>query len=87
MMPRDRADAILKCFESRTWCRWTTEGHVYELEPCGAAMILRCTSGEFMASWVVQNAYMGYHGELKILVENGYLALGFALEMKEEVLP
>ena len=45
-MPRKRADAILSCFESKTECRWTTDGHQWELKPCGNTTVLNCANLE-----------------------------------------
>lgn len=47
-MPRKRADSIVSCFESKTYCRWTTDGHQWSLYPCGCGdtMMLTCENIE-----------------------------------------
>lgn len=46
-MPRNRADSIVSCFESRTYCRWTTDGHLWSLDLCcGDTMMLTCANIE-----------------------------------------
>ena len=90
MIPIKRAEAIMACFRSHTYCKWATENYLYELAPYGDGMVLRCGRIEsdigVEIAWTITNAVVGhvnYADCLKLEVDDG-LTLQFYLETEEE---
>lgn len=82
-MPRNRADSIVSCFESKTCCKWFDKDYEWDLKLFGDAMYLGCRNIESEADvgvvWGVKSVYISFHGRLNIEVEDG-LVLAFALD-------
>lgn len=87
MIPSRRADAIVACFKSKTYCKWATENYLYELVPWDAGMVLRCgrieDEGAVKITWTATQMFVTANDYLKIYVDDD-MVIEILTEPEEE---